>query len=93
MKAFYIETNAYNAILVVSDGRFISYDDVIDGIDINRENISEIAKRFEEHGFNSSDFNAIYALSESGNIVKEEYKDLDELLDGTEYSEEIYSAE
>lgn len=94
MKAFYIETNAYNAILIVSDGKFISYNDTISGMDINRENISKIAKSFEEYGYDSNDFSTQYEYGQDfKTLVMGEYDDLDKFLEECEYSEEIYSAE
>ena len=49
MKAYYYENNGYNGILLTLGERFISYDERIDGIDINRENIAKIVHNFSEY--------------------------------------------
>lgn len=60
MTAYYYENNAYNGILLANGNRWISISDIVDGIDINRENLPQIVKNFTEAGFNDSDFESMW---------------------------------
>jgi hypothetical protein len=60
MKAFYYENNGYNGVLLVSGDRWISYDEVIDGIDINRSTISEIVNCFNDNSLDDADFDSLF---------------------------------
>lgn len=60
MKAYYFENNAYNGILLESMNRAIIYDDVIDGLDINKDNIDRIVENWREYGLDDQDFDVMY---------------------------------
>lgn len=89
MKAYYYENNGYNGILLVQGERFISIDEVIDGIDIVRENIPQIVSNFVESSFNDDDFNTMFD-QQIGTMVYGE--NASEALEEQDYFEEIYSA-
>lgn len=89
MKAYYYENNGYNGILLVQGERFISFDEVIDGIDINRDNIPRIAKNLTESGFNEDDFNTMFGQN-LGTLIYGE--NASECLAEQDYYEEIYTA-
>lgn len=90
----YIETNAYNAIVITDGLRWVCYTDIIDGIDITRENIATIVNNFTDSEYNDSDFNDNYntAINNyAASLVVAGEGDADEF--GTEYSETIYTYE
>lgn len=67
-KAYYYENNGYNGILLISGNRFISIADIIDGIEIIRENIQKIVKNFTEYGLDDNDFNTMFNQA-SGKMI------------------------
>ena len=88
MKAYYYENNGYNGILLANGERFISYDEIIDGIDVNRENIGRIRQNFIDAEFDENDFGTLYA-QECGTLIYGE--NASECLAEQDYIEEIYS--
>ena len=94
-KAYYYENNGYNGILLANGDRWISISDIIDGIDINRENIPKIVKNLTEADFNSIDFESMWG-SHFPNLVysDETYKVVttQQVLDEQDTYEEIYRA-
>lgn len=89
MKAYYFENNGFNGILLTSGDKWISYDEQIDGIEINRDNISQIVKNLSDYGYDDNDFNSAYE-QECGTLVYGE--GVNDALDEQDYTEEIYSA-
>ena len=90
MKAFYYENNGYNGILVTNeDGKWISYDEVIDGIEVTRENIDRIAESFRENNYDSNDFQTAYDQQLDTLMYGE---DAQAALDEQDYYEEIYNS-
>ena len=89
----YIETNAYNAIVITDGSRWVCYTDIIDGIDITRENIPTIANNFTYSEYDYSDFNDNYntAINNyAASLVVAGEGDAEEF--DTEYDETIYTA-
>lgn len=60
MKAYYFDNNGYNGILLESKSRAIIYDDMIDGLDINKDNIDRIVENWREYGLDDQDFYTMY---------------------------------
>lgn len=88
MKAFYYENNGYNGILITNEnGKWISYDEVIDGIEITRENIDRIAESFRENNYDGNDFQTAYDQQINALMYGENAQDT---LDEQDYYEEIY---
>lgn len=89
MKAYYYENNGYNGILLTNGDKWISHADVIDGVEINRENIPQIVKNLSEYGYNADDFETAYA-QQIGTLIYGE--GIEDVLEEQEYTQEIYSA-
>ena len=90
MKAYYYENNGYNGILLVGkDGKWISYDEVIDGIEINRENMDKIACNLAEYGYDDNDFQTAYDQA-TGTLMYGE--NAQAALDEQDYYEPIYDS-
>lgn len=88
MKAFYYENNGYNGVLLVSGDRWISYDEVIDGININRSTISEIVKNFNNNSLDESDFDSLFETL-NGSLVSG-VDGAEDCLNEQDYFELIY---
>lgn len=88
-KAYYYENNAYNGILLTNGDRWISYSDIIDGIDINRENIPQIVENFTKWGFDDSDFEGIWGTNIAEQVRGE---GVNEVLEEQDTFKEIYTA-
>ena len=88
MKAFYYENNGYNGVLLVSGDRWISYDEKIDGININRSTIPEIVKNFNDSSLDDDDFNSLFETM-SGSLVCGE-DGAEDCLNEQDYFEQIY---
>lgn len=88
MKAFYYENNAYNGVLLVSGERWISYDEVIDGIKINRSTISEIVKNFNDSALDEADFDSLFEVM-NGSLVCG-VDGAEDVLNEQDYFEQIY---
>ena len=88
MKAFYYENNGYNGVLLVSGERWISYDEVIDGIEINRSTISEIVKNFNANSLDDADFDSLFEVM-NGSLVCG-VDGAEECLNEQDYFEQIY---
>lgn len=89
MKAYYYENNGYNGILLTLGERFISYDERIDGIDINRENIAKIVQNFAEYGLNNHDFETMWGQNLGTLIYGENAR---QCLAEQDYTELIYKS-
>lgn len=89
MKAYYYENNGYNGILLTLGKRFISYDERIDGIDINRENIAKIVQNFTEYGLDDHDFETMWGQNLGTLIHGENAK---KCLAEQDYTELIYKS-
>lgn len=95
MTAYYFENNGYNGILLTNGERWMSISDIVDGIDITRENIQKIVKNLADAGFDDSDFESMWG-SRFPNIAysDEAYEALtpQEALEEQDTYEEIYRA-
>lgn len=94
-KAYYFENNGYNGILLANGDRWISINDIVDGLDINRENLPQIVKNFTEAGFNDSDFDSMWnSRLDTIAYSDEAYKPTtpEEALEEQDTFEEIYKA-
>lgn len=89
MKAYYFENNGYNGILLESRNRAIIYDDVIDGLDINKDNIDRIVENWREYGLDDQDFDTMYGQELSSLMYSE---DAMKRLDAQDEYELIYEA-
>ena len=88
MKVYYFENSGYNGVLLASDNKFIIYADMIDGLDINRNNIDKIAKNFIDAEFSKNDFDSLYFTGLDTLIYGEGVSDV---LDAQNYFTLIYS--
>lgn len=89
MKAYYFENNAYNGILLESRNRAIIYDDVIDGLDINKDNIDRIVENWREYGLDDQDFDTMYDQELSSLMYSEDAR---RCLDEQDEYELIYES-
>lgn len=97
---YYAETNAYNTIVMClgdNNGKFISYSDIIDGLDVVEENIQKITNNFAGYGFDIDDFNDCYNASEANRaaslVVSGKYNSKEEFLEEFESYKLIYMYE
>lgn len=62
IRVYYGETNGYDYVTFVLGNMFITYADIINDIDIRRENIPKIVDSIDFDGWDWSDFLDVYGI-------------------------------